>query len=328
MQPAIHTHPWHDRRHHRPGGFRNVWPPPRDASVLRALGWLLRRPFARKRNLPPAVRPLDGAALAVPPARLRVTWLGHAAALIQTPTLNVVTDPMFGRRASPFAFAGPRREAPLPLRPEALPPVHVVLLSHDHYDHLDRASVEALARRHDPLFVTPLGVAGHLHRWGLRRAVALDWGQHVAVEGLSFHCTPAKHFSGRGLRDRDATLWASWYLTAADLRLYFGADSGYADHYAAIRARHGAPEVALLPIGAYRPRWLMQPVHVDPDETVQALLDLEAAHLIPIHWGTFDLADEPLHEPPERLLKAAARLGIARRVHLLPPGGTFDPDAL
>lgn len=331
--PAVHTHSWHDTRHHAPGGgFRNPWPlkavPDEDVpSRLEALRWLLSFPHRsrRKAHAPTLCVRCAPATLAapVPDGAARVTWLGHATCLVQLSGLNVLTDPVFAERASPFSFMGPRRQATLPLDPADLPPVHLVLLSHDHYDHLDAAALRALQARHRPRFVVPLGVDRRLpDGWDV---TVLDWGQYVDTRGLRVHCAPARHFSGRTLRDRNRTLWASYYLEplAGDApTVYYAADSGYAPHFRLVREEIGAPDLALMPVGAYLPRWFMRPVHVDPPEALDALADLGARAMVPIHWGTFDLADEPLDEPPQRLREEAEARGVADRVCLLPVGGT------
>lgn len=324
--PEVYSQPWYDRAHHDAGGgFRNAGVP-RDVPFFKAAGWILSHTFGKKENVPPPVRPVDAAALQAPPAQLRLTWVGHANLYLQTPRLNLLFDPQFGERASPFSFAGPAREVALPLRPEDLPGVDVVLISHDHYDHLDEGSIRRLQQQFAPLFLVPLGLGEIVRGWGAPRVVELDWWQYVDVGGVRYHCTPARHFSGRGLFNRDGTLWASWYLE--DLqggpRLFYAGDTGYGDHFTEIRERLGAPDVALLPIGAYLPRWFMAPVHVDPEQAVQAFLDLQARHFIPVHWGTFDLADERLQDPPRELRTHAAARGITDRVHLLDVGGRFD----
>ncbi len=322
----IQNHPWYHQRHHNGGTFRNVWGTPREESFLKAAGWLLGHAVQQKENVPPPVRSIDPKTLAERPARLRLTWIGHASLLLQTPAFNLLIDPMFSHRASPFSFSGPARLAPPALRPPDLPPIDLVLISHDHYDHLDLSSIQALERRHAPLFLVPLGVGRIARRWGVTRVLELDWWQYVDFDGWRFHTTPAKHFSGRRLTNRNGTLWTGWFLTALDdgLTVYFAGDTGYAEHFTAIGERLGAPEVALLPIGAYRPRWFMESVHVDPAQAVQAFVDLQARHFIPIHWGAFDLADEPLQEPPTLLRQAAAEQNVTDRVHLLDIGGIFS----
>ena len=326
IQPAmtIHSLPWHHQRHHVEDGFQNIYGEAREESFFKTMSWVIGHAFQRKENIPPPVRPADLSALAEPPSTLRITWVGHATALIQTPSLTVLTDPMFSDRASPVSFAGPEREVPVPLSIDDLPPIDVVVISHDHYDHLDETSIQQLTQRQQPLFLVPLGVGGVVQGWGAERVAELDWWQYVDLDGWRIHCTPARHFSGRSLTNRTSTLWASWYLAALDdtLDVYYAGDTGYADHFSVIRERLGAPDVALIPIGAYEPRWFMEVVHVDPEQAVQAFLDLQARHMVPVHWGTFDLADEPIQEPPERLRAAATDAGIPDQVHVLDVGET------
>lgn len=325
----IHTHPWHHEQHHSERGFRNIWGTAHQPSFFKVLRWLLGRARKQRKHKLPAVHPLDPTTLATPPARLRITWIGHATLLMQTPDTAILTDPVFSQRASPLSFLGPARKTPPAVALDALPPLDYILLSHDHYDHLDADTIPRLAEQHDPVFLTPLGVDTHLQKWGARHIEALDWWQYIDLGGWRFHCTPAMHFSGRGLLNRNSTLWAGWYLEnpAHDLTIYFAGDSAYADLFETIRARLGAPEVALLPIGAYAPRWFMEPVHMDPAQSLQAFLDLEARYFIPTHWGTFDLADELLQEPPALIQQAAAEQGVADRLHVLDIGEQFSLDA-
>ena len=255
----IHTHPWYHQRHHDGNRFRNIWEPPREESFLKIAGWLVGYAMQQKQNIPPPVQPVDPQTLTERPERLRLTWIGHASTLLQTPGFTLLTDPVFGDRASPLPFVGPARKTPPALTLSALPPIDLVLLSHDHYDHLDVACIQTLAKRHDPLFLVPLGVGRLVRSQGASRVFELDWWQYVDYEGWRFHTTPAKHFSGRGLTNRDGTLWTGWYLEALDgsQTIYFAGDSGYAEHFTAIHERLGPPDTALLPIGAYRPRWFM-----------------------------------------------------------------------
>ncbi|WP_169577897.1 MBL fold metallo-hydrolase [Salisaeta longa] len=290
--------------------------------------WMAGKAVDGTYHRPPAVVRPTSEALAPPPERLRITWLGHATALIQWPHLTLLTDPVFSTRASPTAWAGPERIPALPLDPRGLPPIDGVVLSHDHYDHMDRASLRLLAARDNPLFIAPLGAHNHLIGWGCTRVVPFDWWQFAEVPawGMTVRCAPAVHFSGRTLTDRNETLWASWWLEPTDATqatVYFGGDSAYSPHFQAIHAHWGTPDAALLPIGAYAPRWMMQAVHVSPEEAVQAMTDLGAPPTVPIHWGTFALSDEPLHEPPERAREAAQAAGIADRLHVLDLGGSF-----
>jgi len=267
----------------------------------------------------------------VPPGTVRATWMGHSAVLLQYAGATVFTDPMLGRRASPLPLLGPARETPVPVDRRDLPMIDVVVLSHNHYDHLDRGSVKWLHRRDRPLFICPPGVGAHLRGW-LRgvRVVELDWGESADLDavGLRIHATPACHFSRRTLSDGNRALWASFYLEplGESPSVYFAGDSGYAPHFADVRERHGAPDLALMPIGAYEPRWIMKPVHLNPEEAVRASLDVGARIVLGTHWGTFILTDEPMDEPPARFLAEAARLGLAG-ARVVPVGGMLEVTA-
>ena len=317
--------PGYHREHHTDDGFRNPGEDTRRPPLRRIVAWLMRRTMRPKGNVPPPVRRLRAADLRTPPERLRVTWLGHATLLLQWPGCTLLTDPMLGDRASPLPFAGPPRLPELPIALEALPPIDAVLVSHDHYDHFDRPTIKRLIRQFDPLFFAPLGVGRYLRKWGTNRVVELDWWQRADWDDWAIYGVPARHFSGRHVHTRNRTLWAGWCVAPADgPTLYFAGDTAYGDHFAAIRERIGAPDVACLPIGANRPRRIMRPVHANPPEAAQAALDLQARHIIPMHWGTFDLADEPVQEPAKRMREEAARRGLSDRLHVLNIGGHFD----
>ncbi len=258
----------------------------------------------------------------VEPGTARVTWLGHSTVLVQFPNLTVLTDPVWAKRVGPFELGGPKRQVAPPLAIEDLPHIDIVALSHNHYDHLDPKALQFLQDRHAPRFLVPLGVDIHMPAGA--DVTVFDWNQHADLDGIRVHCAPARHFSGRTLRDRNITLWASWYFEPMDEAaptIYYAGDSGYAPHFGDVNERFGAPDLVVMPIGAYRPRAMMRPVHVDPREALQAFVDLGARNLVPIHWGTYDLAEEPLNEPPEALLAKADELGIADRIRVLPAGG-------
>jgi L-ascorbate metabolism protein UlaG (beta-lactamase superfamily) len=241
------------------------------------------------------------------PAPLAVSWYGHSTALIEVDGYRVLADPIWSQRCSPSRTVGPQRmhQAPLPL--EALPAVDAVVISHDHYDHLDIDTIIGLARTQRAPFVVPLGVGAHLRKWGIpeSRVVELDWNESHQIADLILVCTPARHFSGR-LLTRDTTLWASWVIAGPQHRAFFGGDTGYSKSFAQIGVDHGPFDLTLLPIGAYHPAW--PDIHMNPEEAVRAHLDIAEADsglLVPIHWATFRLAPHPWAEPVERLLAAA-----------------------
>jgi N-acyl-phosphatidylethanolamine-hydrolysing phospholipase D len=231
------------------------------------------------------------------------------------------------------AFAGPKRAQPPGIALGELPPIDVVLISHNHYDHLDRGSVVRLNERSGgrTLFLVPLGLKAFFEGEGIRNVVELDWWDSYRHEGVEFHLVPTQHWSARGLHDRNETLWGGWAVFAPDLRWYFSGDAGYSRHFAETRerlaahARDGAVfDLALLAIGAYEPRWFMREQHMNPAEAVQAHRDLGARRSIGIHWGTFQLTDEALDQPPIDLAAARARLGVAESdFFVLPIGGTW-----
>lgn len=237
-------------------------------------------------------------------ARMRVTFINHATTLVQMEGLNILTDPIWSERASPVGFAGPKRVRPPGVRFEELPPIHVVLLSHNHYDHMDVDTLVRLRDAFDPLFVTGLGNDLFLAKHGIH-AQALDWGQRVERTPLTIHAVPNQHFSSRGLTDQDATLWSAFVVEGPHARsMYFAGDTGYGAHFANVRARHPALRLAILPIGAFEPEWFMGPVHTSPAEAVQAALDLGAGTAVGMHFGTFALADDGMDAPVRGVLDA------------------------
>lgn len=246
-----------------------------------------------------------------------MTWIGHATALLQINGVNVITDPMFSGRASPFTFAGPKRRVPPGLALDELPHIDVVLISHSHYDHLDTASVEALNAQPGgpPLFLVPLGIKDWLAKKGITNAQELDWGDEISVAGLDFWFVPATHWSARSLTDRNETLWGGWVVktpagAAHPVSVYFAGDTGYSNDFKRIGAAFGCVDLALIPVGAYEPRWFMGPQHVDPQQAVQIFEDVHAKKAIGIHWGTFELTDEALDEPPQKLAEATHEAGL------------------
>lgn len=248
---------------------------------------------------------------------VRVTWIGHATTLVELDGFRVLTDPIFGERCSPVRFAGPRRLHRPGIELEDLPEVDAVIISHDHYDHLDQESAKALAAKGVPFFV-PLGVGAHLRRWGIEDVTELDWWQHAEVrnakgEQLRLQATPARHFSGRGALAQDRTLWASWALLGPRHRVWFGGDTGYFDGFKEIGEKLGPFELTIVPVGAYDRAW--KEIHVDPEEAIQAHIDVRGEVMLPIHWGTFNLGLHAWNEPIHRALESAR----ARDVTLITP---------
>jgi N-acyl-phosphatidylethanolamine-hydrolysing phospholipase D len=249
---------------------------------------------------------------------LSATWIGHSTVLLQLGGRNVLTDPVFSQRAFPVQWAGPRRLMDPPLRIDALPPLDVVLLSHNHYDHLDKPAVKAIARAHPrATWIVPLGVGAYVRRWGVREIIELDWWQQAVINALHVTATPARHFSGRSFGDRNRSLWCGFALEIGERRAWFAGDTAYNPGFGEIGARLGPFDLVMIPIGAYDPRWFMGIVHVDPEEAVQIYQDLVAPHagtplplMLGIHWGTFRLTDEPMDEPPRRALARWREVGL------------------
>lgn len=274
-------------------------------------------------------RPKSAVPLAEPPNHLSshplaATWLGHATALVEIDGYRLLTDPVWGERASPSRTVGPQRLHPPSLPLEKLPALDAVVISHDHYDHLDMVSVRTLIGTQRAPFVVPLGVGAHLRQWGVpdSRIIELDWQSSTRIGDLTLVCTPARHFSGRFLT-RNTTLWSSWVIAGPQHRVFFGGDSGYTGSFADIGAQHGPFDLTLLPIGAYNKAW--PDVHLNPEEAVAAHTDLKSGGgvLLPIHWATFRLAPHPWAEPAERLLIAATAAGVQCAIPR--PGGRVVP---
>ena len=282
-------------------------------------------PFVARR-LWVSLRPRPGAAarVAYDPAALArdpgITWIGHATFLVKMDGVTLLTDPMFSKRASPLSFAGPPRLVAPGVPIGALPKIDLALVSHDHYDHADIPSLRALAARGTRI-VVPTGLADVVRAAG-GEATELRWWEHADIGGLRVHCVPAQHFSGRGLTDRNRRLWAGWVVEGRSRRFYHAGDTGYFGGFAEIGRRLGPIDLAAIPIGAYRPSAMMRPVHLDPEEAVQAALDLGATRVLGMHFGTFDLTDEPLDEPPARFLAEAKKRGLADRAWVMRVGET------
>ncbi|MFC9788846.1 MBL fold metallo-hydrolase [Rhodococcus sp. NPDC127528] len=297
-----------------------------ESSLLSSI--LTRGSLGRPRRPIPLATPLAP----VEAAELALTWYGHSSVLVEIDGFRVLADPVWSRRVSPSRLIGPARLHPTPVAVADLPPVDAVVISHDHYDHLDKATVEALVRTQRAPFVVPTGIGAHLRHWRVpeERIVELDWDEQVTLGGLSLTCTEARHFSGRGLL-RNTTLWASWVMRGPAHTVFFGGDTGYSPRFAEIGERHGPFDLTLLPVGAYDEHW--PDVHMNPEEAVRMHADLSAGDhtagvLVPVHWATFNLAFHPWAEPVTRLLEAAGKSGTRVRVPM--PGQRIDvlrPDA-
>lgn len=314
---------------HRDGAFVNPLPPA-------AYTWAYARElfngqfFGNEMREPPApipVVPVAAASLrsAPPTPGLRAFWIGHASVYVELDGVRLLIDPVFSEHASPFAF-GPKRFHPPPIALAELPPIDGVLITHDHYDHLDMRTVQHLARG-DTVFFVPLGIGAHLERWGVppARIRDMEWGQEQALRGVRIASTPSRHYSGRRLGDRNATLWTSWSVLGAKHRIYVSGDTGYSDHFGKIGAQFGPFDLAFVKVGAYGPGAPWLDIHMSAEDAVRAAADVRARRTVPVHWGTFNLAFHAWDEPIRRTL-AAAR---AARVEVVTPriGETIDADA-
>lgn len=325
--------------HHRPDGFQNNYLEFQPRGLLDLLKWrrdASRDDLPRPPRLPTPTVPADtafiqanaraGSATSPQAMQPAITWIGHATMLAQFGGLNIITDPVFSERVSPLSFIGPKRHVAPGLTLAQLPHIDLVLISHNHYDHLDDASVRALATQAGgpPLFIVPLGIKAWLADRGITNAVELDWWQShsVGTQGgpVEVVLTPVQHWSGRGLNDRLKTLWGGYAVFAPDLHLFFTGDTGYSQDFKDIGARFasrhtpekgGGFDVALIAVGAYEPRWFMTSQHVNPAEAVQIHLDVNAKRSVGIHWGTFELTDESLDQPPIDLADTRRAKGLA-----------------
>jgi L-ascorbate metabolism protein UlaG (beta-lactamase superfamily) len=230
-----------------------------------------------------------------------ITFINHATFLIQLKNLNILTDPIFAERASPFNFIGPKRVRAPGIDLEMLPPIDVVIISHNHYDHLDIGSLKRIDGKFHPLFLVPLGNKEFLKNEGLQNVHEMDWWDVHVVKGTNIAFTPSQHWSARGIFDKYDSLWGSYFIEHQHLKIFFGGDTGYGPHFKAIKNRLGAVDIALLPIGAYEPRWFMKLHHMNPEEAILSHFDLEATTSIGMHFGTFQLTDEAREQPIQEL---------------------------
>jgi N-acyl-phosphatidylethanolamine-hydrolysing phospholipase D len=258
--------------------------------------------------------------------RENMMWIGHSTVMLNHAGTTILTDPQFSGRASPFSFWGPKRITPTPFDIGDLPRIDVVLISHNHYDHLDEKSIRALAQTQSNIkFLVPLGLAPLLKDWGAEDVEELDWWQPVTISGVEIQPTPVQHWSKRSFFDRNKTLWAGWMLRWEDFSFYFAGDTGYSDDFKVTAKRLGSPTLAAIPIGAYEPRDFMKTSHLNPEEAVKAFTDLGAKYAFGIHWGTFKLTLEKMDEPPVRLKSALEQEGVSKDVfRVLTHGETWN----
>jgi L-ascorbate metabolism protein UlaG (beta-lactamase superfamily) len=311
--------------HFREGKFVN--PVPTHMLVPGTFWEMIRHQlFGAEQRVPPGPLPVvkrTASDYATPPASgLRVTWIGHASTLVEIDGARVLTDPIFSERCSPSTLAGPIRFHPPPMTVGELPAIDAVVISHDHFDHLDMATVKALAGR-GTRFVVPLGIGAHLEAWGVAadRMTELDWGESAHVGSLTLTATPARHYSGRNPLRGDRTLWASWIVAGPVHRFFFSGDSGSFDGFKAIGAEFGPFDLTLVKIGACDKTW--QEIHMSPAEAVQVHQDLRGRLLMPVHWGTFNLAYHAWNAPADEVLEAATRTGVSL---IIPrPGQLVEP---
>jgi N-acyl-phosphatidylethanolamine-hydrolysing phospholipase D len=296
------------------GRFRNIHPHP--AHGLRELlRWKLRLGRTEKPTLDRVVLPSRYQAEWVRadierisrPSRehIQVTWIGHSTFLIQVQGMNLLTDPVFGKYCSPFPIPRLRRQAPLPVKMENLPTIHGVLLSHNHYDHLEARTVRQLGN--DVTWFAPIGMGPWFAERDRDNVLEMDWWQEAEFGPISVVSVPAQHFSSRTMLDRNLTLWSGFVLRTSKGNIYFAGDSGYCSSFYDIGNHLGPMRVSMIPIGAYQPRWFMAPMHLNPEEAVRVHLDVKSELSIGMHWGTFSLTDEPMAEPPIMLRHSLAR---------------------
>ena len=297
--------------HHTKSGFKNIYHED-DKGFLAFMKWRWQRLF---KDIPGTddyhfeIDTTHHEFVKTNTEKATLTWIGHATFLIQFSGLNILTDPHFSDRASPVSWAGPQRVVPPAIDINNLPEIDVVVISHDHYDSLDEESIIKLSkhnRRHPITFFVPLGMKSWFDDLGLESIVVveLDWAQSHTINGVTFTAEPSQHWTKRSLFDAFERLWASWVIEAKGDKIFFAGDTGYAKHFKEIGEKYGEFELALLPIGAYEPRWFMKSYHVNPEESVKIHIDIRSRYSVAMHWGTFRLTDEALYEPPAKLAEA------------------------
>ncbi|MCQ8896121.1 MBL fold metallo-hydrolase [Limnobacter humi] len=322
LSACASSNPYYDasKPHHRPDGFVNSDGTRIAKSMDDVLRWYRER-FGKTLPPPPGQYRSSYADFKVHPfsktdwesaGRLSATWLGHATVLLKINDFTVLTDPHFSPRAFPIQWAGPaKRKIESPITVEQLPPIRVVVISHNHYDHLDKNTIVQLARlQPDTVFMVPLGVERTLADWGIENTVALDWWDSAEVDGVPITLVPAHHWSTRTWSDRNETLWGGWVVQHPALRFYFSGDTGYSKDFAEIGKRLGPFDFSAIAVGAYEPRWFMKEQHINPEEAVKVHREVKSSRSLGVHWGTFELTDEALDQPLGDVDQAARRAGL------------------
>lgn len=303
-------------QHHTKYGFKNPWMNDEDHLKIKdRIRWRWQNYIVDPQPRPRiySIPKVDDSDIIIPERfnSTALTWIGHSTYLIQMDNANILTDPVWSSLVGPGNKIGPRRKSRPGVPWQKLPGIDVVLISHSHYDHLDEPTVRKLQQDFDPLFIVPLGVKSILAEWDITKVEERDWWHSIDLAGVRFICTPAQHTSRRGILDVDETLWSGWLIDGQDETVYFSGDTGYFPEFQNIARRSSKQiDVAILPIGAYKPRWYMRYMHMDPHDALAAYRDLNARFFAGMHWGTFDVADEYIDEPPKELNRAAKRLDI------------------
>jgi L-ascorbate metabolism protein UlaG (beta-lactamase superfamily) len=299
--------------HYRDGGFVNLVPTQvstggNTTSIL--WNFIFRKNPAATPPGPLPLRTLDSLSITrKTPELVRVTWFGHSASLVEIAGKNILLDPMLSIEMGPVSWATPNRyNRSLVITPRQLPPIDAVMISHDHYDHLDYETIRAIKDKVGRFYV-PLGIGPHLRAWGVapERITEMSWGDSTQLPGLTIRCTPSRHFSGRGLGNRNSTMWSSWVLQSAAKRVFYSGDGGYGPHFATIGAAYGPFDLAVMECGQYDRQWAQ--IHMLPEQSVQAARDLRARLMLPVHWGAFTEANHAWNEPVTRATAEAARVG-------------------
>ena len=311
------------------GTFRNNYIPPINKPAEALAKWRKESPGYEPLSFP-LYDKRDAGFLRGNKSAPTITWIGHATVFMQLNGVNILTDPHFSERASPVSFAGPKRTTPPGFELDELPDIDIAVISHNHYDHLDSRTIRALSKKKNPpVFFAPLKVGDALRSMGAKEVRELDWHQSSQFGALKLTAVPCQHWSSRLPWDRNETLWAAWLIDAPDMRAFFIGDTGYSRDFADTRARYGKSDVAIIPIGAYEPRWFMKDAHINPEESVQIFKDIGARFAVASHWGNFSLTDERMDEPPQKLKQAREKAGLsANDFAVLQQGETRDLSGL